>query len=1115
MEIKLTNLLFYTRKELIKLMMRTFIFLFCTALFSFTPKHALSQNEKIVIDEDKVVTVDEVFKIVKAQTDYIFIYYGDLFKDFPKVQLKKGVIRLNKLLDQSLSFGDLNVVFTKDHSILIKERTSHIRSQQRSVSGTVTDQAGLPVSGATVLIKGTTTGTVTNFDGSYTMTVPNPENVLVFSFLGFETQEITVGNQTTINVSFRESISALDEVTINAGYYKTSERERTGSIGKIGAKTIEKQPVNNPLAAMQGYIPGVNITQDSGLPGGGFNIEIRGKNFITGSTDPLYIVDGVPYGSEMRDSEAIMAAANLSDHLFPGGNIKGNTSPLNLINPSDIESIEVLKDADATAIYGSRGANGVVLITTKKGKAGKTQVNVNISTGVGSVPRSSFVDVLNTEQYLEMRLEAIANDGYTLETLPDVLIRASPDLYVWDPNRYTDWQEVLIGGTAYRNNAQLSFSGGSEQTQFLLSGGYQNETTVYPGDSKYGKASVHSSINHQSTDNRFQVNVTTDYTVDDNLLPGFRFTRLAYTLAPNAPALYDENGDLNWENSTWQNPLAQLETEYRAQTNNLIMNSVISYRTDSALEFKANLGYTDSRKEEYRTLPHTRRNPAGGGTSANSILFTNSTSRQSWIVEPQMHWQKDWGKASLNILMGATFQQEQLNQISLFGHGFPSNSQILDMSAANDVRVDLDQETEYNYQAVFGRINFKWADRYIINITGRRDGSSRFGPGRQFGNFGAVGAAWLFSEEPFLKENTLLSFGKLRSSYGITGSDNIGNYNFYDSYETTGTSYNGSGLQPIRLFNPNFRWEENKKFEAALELGFFRDRVFLTTAWYRNRSSNQLVGIPLPGTTGFPSVNSNFDATVENTGLEMDFRSVNIQNNSLKWTTTFNISVPKNKLVRFDGLETSTFRNRYVIGEPLSISKRYHLLGVEPDTGVYQFEDYNNDGVLNDEDRQWIEETAPKFYGGLGNTINYKNWTLDVFFQFKNQRAVDMLVFGGGAPGGHQNQPVSVLNRWQQVGDAASIQRFTFFSDASLTFFNYYDRSNAIYTDASFIRLRNVSLSYTVPKALTKGMDLSLYLHGQNLLTITKYEGGDPEQLALNGFLPLLQQFTLGLQLSF
>ncbi|HEX9600012.1 MAG TPA: carboxypeptidase-like regulatory domain-containing protein, partial [Mariniflexile sp.] len=337
--------------------MRTFIFLFCTALFSFTPKHALSQNEKIVIDEDKVVTVDEVFKIVKAQTDYIFIYYGDLFKDFPKVELKKGVIRLNKLLSQSLSFGDLNVVFTKDNSILIKEKTSRPEAQQRSVSGTVTNQAGLPLPGATVLIKGTNTGTTTNFDGSYILTIPNPENVLVVSFLGFETQEITVGNQTTIHVSLKERISALDEVTINAGYYRTSERERTGSISKMEAKTIEKQPVNNPLAAMQGYLPGVNITQDSGLPGGGFNIEIRGSNFIdeNGSSgtknNPLYIVDGVPYGSELRDIEGITAASLVSGQLLPGGNI----SPLNLINPSNIESIEVLKDADATAIYGSRG----------------------------------------------------------------------------------------------------------------------------------------------------------------------------------------------------------------------------------------------------------------------------------------------------------------------------------------------------------------------------------------------------------------------------------------------------------------------------------------------------------------------------------------------------------------------------------------------------------------------------------------------------------------------------------------------------------------------------------------------------------------------------------------
>jgi hypothetical protein len=275
-----------------------------------------------------------------------------------------------------------------------------------------------------------------------------------------------------------------------------------------------------------------------------------------------------------------------------------------------------------------------------------------------------------------------------------------------------------------------------------------------------------------------------------------------------------------------------------------------------------------------------------------------------------------------------------------------------------------------------------------------------------------------------------------------------------------------------------------------------------------------LTGIPLPGTTGFPSVNANFDATVENTGLEMDFHSVNIQNNNFKWTTTFNISVPKNKLVRFDGLETSTFKDLLVIGKPLSIQKLHHLTGVDPDTGVYQFEDYNNDDVINLEDRQWIEDTAPKFYGGLGNTINYKHWTLDVFFQFKKHRASNFE--GGGVPGTHVNQPVSVLNRWQQAGDEVSIQRYTIdiFSTAGNAYFNHYILSNAIYTDASFIRLRNVSLSYALPKDIG-GINTSIYLQGQNLLMFTKYKGADPDQLADGGYLPLLRQFTLGLQLSF
>lgn len=1083
-------------------MMRIFIFMFCTVLFSLTPKSVGSQNDKIVIDADAVISVDDVFKIIKSQSEYRFIYYGDLFKNFPKVQLKKGKIRLNKLLNQSLTGSTLNVIFAKNNNILIKENTN---AQQLIVSGTVTDQAGLPLPGATVLIKGTSRGTATNLNGYYTIRIPDPANVLAFSSLGFESQEITVGNQATINVSLKENIGQLDEVelVINKGYYTTTQKENTGAVSKIDAKTIEKQPVSNLLAAMQGYMPGVNITQDSGMPGGGFSIEIRGKNSlgIVGldpRTSPLYIVDGVPYGSE-----------TLGDFANTSSTRRDSESPLDLINPTDIESIEILKDADATAIYGSRGANGVVLITTKKGKTGKTQIKVNVSTSQASV--IGFADLLNTQQYLELRLEALYNDGYTLETILDDITNfddLNPDLYLWDQDRYTDWQDVLIGGTAYRNTGQLSFSGGSEQTQFLLSGSYQNETTVFPGDSKYRKASVHNNINHKSVDNRLGISMTTIYVADDKLLPPDNLSLLSRLLAPNAPALYDDNGDLNWENGTWQNPLALLNNKSRTQSSNLLMSTTLSYRPISNLEFKANLGYTDYHAEFYRTFLHTSNEPALGRTSKDSFVKIFNESRQSWIVEPQINWKTNWGKASVNILLGSTFQQKQSNRIGQTGDGFTSNSQILNLSAADVVTIVLDEESEYNYQSFFGRLNLKWDDRYIINLTGRRDGSSRFGPGRQFGNFGAIGAAWLFSEEVFFEDSNFVSFGKFRTSYGVTGSDqSIGDYGFFDSYTISEENYGGSGLEPSRLFNPFFGWEENKKFEVALELGFFQNRLMLTSAWYRNRSSNQLVGTPLPDTTGFTVINSNFDATVENKGLEIDFRSINIQNNNFKWSTTFNISLPKNKLVKYDGLETSTHKNFYVVGQPISIIKTYHSLGINPDTGLREYEDYNGDGIINNVDRQWVEDLGPIFYGGLSNTLNYKNWTFDAFFQFKKHRNGNGLTRNLGSGG---NANVSVLDRWQQVGDQTRIGKATLNLGNDLNLLGSDGFANTF-----FIRLRNISLTYTLPIEYSHGIDANIYLQGQNLLTFSKNKGIDPESHAVNGILPILKQITLGLRLSF
>jgi TonB-linked SusC/RagA family outer membrane protein len=968
------------------------------------------------------------------------------------------------------------------------------------VSGKVTD-GQLPISGANVLIKNTNSGVVTDFDGRFTITA-RPSDTLQISYLGYTTLTIPINNRSTINVTLQEDATALGEVQINAGYYSTTDREKTGSIARITAKDIELQPVNNPLGAMQGYMSGVNIVQNTGVPGGGYDIQIRGKNFINGGTDPLFIVDGVPFSSQ-----------SLSAQEVSGQILGGNISPLNAIHPNDIESIEVLKDADATAIYGSRGANGVVLITTKKGTEGKTQVKVNLSNTLSQV--SHFLDLMDTDQYLEVRREGVMNDGFGAFLDDSAFDFIWPDIKSWDNGRYTDWQKVLIGGTANRTNSQVSVSGGHFNTRFLISGAHQKETTVFPGDANYKKTSLHSNIVHSSDTDRLTINFNTIYTKETNSLPRSDFTFAAYTLEPNAPALFDETGQLNWENNTWNNPLASLQEQYEVKINALMVNAIVSYELIHNLKLKTNLGFNQYRLNAFRTLPSSATNPAFGYTPQNyASTSTNGSDRQSWIVEPQLNYTKQWTNARLDILLGTTFQQETTQQLVLKGTGFPNNQLLENLAAAEIVKVLRDADSKYSYNAVFGRLNLNLFDTFILNLTGRRDGSSRFGPGKQFGNFGAVGIAWLFSEETMFKGTSWLSFGKLRTSFGSTGSDNIGDYKFLSTYDITGFDYNGTPvLQPTGLFNPLFGWESNQKLEVALEIGFFKDRWRINTSWHRNHSSNQLIGIPLAATTGFSELTGNFDATVENTGVEIDLNTVNFQNSKFKWSTTFNLSVPKNRLVAFEGLESSTFANRLIIGKPIGITKLYHALGVDTETGVYQFEDYNGDGAISQEDKQWVADLSPKFYGGLGNTVTYGNFTLDVFLQFKKQKAYNELAFVA-TPGYRGNGSVVLLDRWQQPGDIRPIQTASSGLSLGEDTNGQQVRSSATISDASFVRLRNVSLNYKIPYLSKSDMEMNVFLQGQNLLTFTRFTGPDPEQ-STNTILPPLRQITVGLQLTF
>ncbi|NAY91425.1 SusC/RagA family TonB-linked outer membrane protein [Muricauda sp. JGD-17] len=1048
--------------------------------------------------------IQSVFEQINEQTGYEFLYNSQLLSEASPVTLDVKDISLIEALE--LCFSNQPFSFTIKNKTIIVQPTkgnaanTAVQSQDPiTITGQVTNTDGVPLPGVSIVVKGTSRGVATDFDGNYTIVVPNGQSILVFTSVGYSEQEITVGNRTIINITMEESVSQLDEVVLNAGYYNTVKREVTGSIAKVSAVEIENSPPFNPLQSLQGRVAGVNIVQNTGVPGGGFNIQIRGINSLrSDGSNPLYIIDGVPFSS-----------SPLSFGLGQGAFGQGGGNPLNTIDPSNIESIEILKDADATAIYGSRGANGVVLIKTKKGQLGKTSVNVKISSGFGKV--ANRIDVLNTQQYLEMRREAFANDG--VEPTP----RNAADLLLWDQNRYTDWQEVLVGGNATISNISTSVSGGNERTQFLIGANFYEETSVFPKDFPYKRASALFNLNHTSSDNKFSTTLSVNYSNEDNDLPNQDFMTAALKLAPNAPEGFDENGNLNFENFN-ANPFSNLLSTFDAQVNNLISNLNLSYSFTKNLRLKSSFGYTKTDRLERLIRPQSSIRPTSSAIASTRI---GDQSVETWIIEPQIEYNKEFGNHSFKFLVGTTFQETINNGQTSESTGFPSDALLENIAAATTTDVFSVLSTKYRYNAVFGRVNYNYEDKYILNLTGRRDGSSRFGPGRQFGNFGAVGVAWLFTNENFFGDKSILNYGKLRGNYGITGNDQIGDYQFLETWVSDGSYLNDAGLVPSRLPNRNFGWESTRKLEGGLELGFFKNSLFLEINHYRNRSSNQLVGIPLPDITGFASVQDNRDAVVQNTGWEFDIRTSYVKSNSFRWESSINVTIPRNKLISYPDLENTGDATSFEVGESIFIQKLFHFNGVDPETGNIIIEDLDGDGRISlPNDLRTTEPITQDFFGGFNNSLKIKNVQLDFLFQFVKQKGFNLWRFWNDPPGRFNinvfrgNQPVEVLNRWQNPGDITDIQRYTQrfsspFSRASSGDFGL--------ADASFIRLKNVQLAYNFPEVVLDKLKLEqlrLFFQGQNLLTITNYFGLDPETQS-NRSLPPLRTINMGLEITF
>jgi TonB-linked SusC/RagA family outer membrane protein len=648
---------------------------------------------------------------------------------------------------------------------------------------------------------------------------------------------------------------------------------------------------------------------------------------------------------------------------------------------------------------------------------------------------------------------------------------------------------------------------------------YHNESTVFPMSTGDQKGAAHWSLTSTTNDQKFKLVVTGNYMVDQKNLPGYDITTFLNT-APDAPPLYNPDGSLNWANSTWTNPLAYTKTSYNGTTNNLVANAILSYNIMKGLYLKSSFGYTYMETHESSLSPISSQDPAFSPTGSANFSDNNI---HSWIVEPQASYLFLTGRSRFEALAGATFEDNSTNGQELSGTGYTSDVTLQSIYNAPEVRVATVTSDIYKYNALFGRLNYNYAEKYLLDLNWRRDGSSRFGPANQFHNFASVGAGWIFTKEDFFPKG-VLSYGKLRGSYGTTGNDQIGDYRFYNLYAGAGYPYQGTtALIPTGLYNPNLAWELTKKAEVALELGFIHDRVLVSGSFYRDRSSNELLSSLLPSITGFNSIPENFPATVQNQGWEFSVNTINIDTKHFRWKTTFNFTMNKNKLIAFPNLSSNpNYANVYYVGKSITTSPVFHCLGVDPATGIYAFADSAGKETFNPSyvtDRVAFIDYAPKFYGGIGNSITFKGWQLDFFFQFRKQMGVNPLLSQFAAPGMFTNNMLKgVLSRWQNPGDKSSVEMFTQnFSSTAFTAYQYAQQSDLSVTDASYIRLSSVSLSYTLPGEWVrrwKGQGLQLFVRGQNLLTITKYPGMDPETQTISG-LPVMRVITGGAQLSF
>jgi TonB-linked SusC/RagA family outer membrane protein len=1108
--------------------------------------------QKVTLSEKNAPLVD-VFNHIRSQTGYDFAFTTTTLNDAKPVTINVKNAELDDVLkkifdEQPLDYSieDKSVVVSKkEPSFLenIKNGAIKIFDLSADINGRVIDSLGQPLIGASVILKDTKYNTLTDTRGSFTFnSVPQGKYKLIITYIGYAKLEMNITVQgkdlNTVFIAHTTS-SSLDQVQVIA-YGTDTKRFSVGSVYTVNANTIEKQPVTNPLLALEGQVPGVAVTATNGVPGSTTLVQVRGQNTLGASSigfkpydQPLFIIDGVPFATGNAN---ISQLANLALAQEYSGGISQSTgiSPFNDINPNDIESITILKDADATSIYGSQGANGVVLITTKRGKPGKATFEFNINSQFNEVARP--IQLLNTQQYLALRKQAFAQDGLTPDNNPNDYSGAfAPDLTIYDQNKYTNWQKVIQGNSTNNTDAHASVSGGSANSTYIVSGGYTRSDYNYPGNFADQRYTLHSALHNTSSDKRFTLDLVTDYGYDQNNSAGFGGSQ-DVTLPPNTPDLIDGNGNLIWSYKgiplNTQNFYSSLKQPDDLSSFNFNSALNLNYKILQSLSIAINMGYSRNTGTEHSIDPSTAQDP----DYINRGASFGTTSAQTINIEPQINYNKTLGKGVLTALVGGTYRKNTTDAYQDEAYGY-SNDNFLNSINEAVTQYPYDQANIEKYVAARARINYVYDQEYILEVSGTRDGSSNFGPGRQFGNFGAIGAGWIFSEEKAVKDVLpVLSYGKLSGSYGTTGSDASKAYQYQALYGPA-ANYGTPPFQgtvagfPVNLYNPDFSWATKKSLNLAADLGFFNNRLLLNATYYRDREGDELVDYPLAAQAGFATVYENQNAIVQNKGWEFTAQSTNIKTKDFIWTTSVNITFNRNKLLAFPNLAASSYAQQYVIGQPTSIVYGYRYKDVNPTTGLFEFYAANGTVTSNPNygtaatggDEVIIGNREINYMGGFGNTFTYKKFSLYVFCQFSSGDEPNALsaLYSSSPPGSESNLPTYILGKyWTGPGDThATLQRLasSYNSSSTATLGDFNDSNGALSND-TYLRVKTAALSYALPTDWLKSVHIqnaSIYINAQNLFTITNYKFGDPEQPGTFTSFPLQRIVAFGLSLKF